>query len=506
MAQEFYSKLLSKEVFAEFAHGIIEVDDSSNLLQFRSSTDLTFNFGWMHIHQNGDTLSTFLFKVNLVRPDGTNTILMSGDTVFQLLKHRDSIHQIRVYATSLGGDSLFMRNYDWARPDWRTVYPRVLYRSDNGEWLIIGGTVKANSEYDVFAILCNPDGSVLKQNVVIEDFDKVGSRVEYLYAHNIIENDSGYIFSLRDWYGDAFSSSHIIFIDKELDFKKRIDNAQDGLAYEYNPIGFTKDTSSIYFASSRILEFEEIEAAGYDWQEIQNPTMITGMLDIEGNLMWERIMYLPKGNWLEVYSGKTVSNGDFVVCGSWQKGIERLGLIARYSEQGNLIYCYGFPLHEAPNRSALWLVDFVEDNTGALTFVGDLEVSQSFNNKDIWLLRIPGYGCDPDFFDCSIDSVITSIKLIPEKENSAPGMTLYPNPIFPGQSINLELSGVSSGMANFRWIDLNGKILHQQDVEIYENAPSLQVPSQLKAGWYLVELRDSKGITATAKVVVWKRF
>lgn len=129
LAQEFYSKLLSKEVFAEFAHGIIEVDDSSNLLQFRSSTDLTFNFGWMHIHQNGDTLSTFLLKENLVRPDGTNTMIMSGDTVFQLLKHRDSIHQIRVYATSLSGDSLLMRNYDWARPEWLTVYPRVLYRS-----------------------------------------------------------------------------------------------------------------------------------------------------------------------------------------------------------------------------------------------------------------------------------------------------------------------------------------------------------------------------------------
>ncbi len=511
-AQDYFSKLIQTGVSGEIPKSINQLNDSIYFIQFLKYSDVSFDFGWVIVSQKGDTLSTFVFEEPLVRTDGRNTMIMSEDTVFQLMKHRDSLHQIRVYATSLSGDSLFRRDYDWTRPDWLIVYPRMLYRRQNGEWLIVGTVAKGSSKYDVFAIHCAPDGTEIKRNIIIKDFEKIvpgPPKVDFLWAHNVIENDDGYIISLRDWNYDIRSSSHIIFVDHDLQLQKRIDNGFEGLGFDYNPIDFNKDSTGIYFGSSRILQWEEVEALGFDeWHDVQYYTMNIGMLDLEGNLLWEKPLLVPFGNFLNVFAGKTVRNGDFVVCGHWQQSGDHFGFVARYNDQGSMLFCYGFPLHPAPNRWANWLVDFVEDSSGALMLIGELLTAGSFNNNDIWLLRIPGYGCGPDYSLCmGIDSLlISSIKLLPEVDLNSADMTIYPNPIFPGQPIHLELSGVATGPAELRWMDMQGKQVHHEKVEIYQNAPSLQVPSHLGPGWYMIELRDREGRSVSAKVVVWQKF
>jgi hypothetical protein len=511
-AQEYYSKLLSKGIRGERPKIIVPVNDSIKIISFTSHSDFGFEFGWMQINQNGDTLSTFMFGEPRVRSDGRNTLVMSVDTVFQLMHHRDSSHHIRVYGTSLSGDSLFRRDYDWIRPDWEIVYPRILYRRQNGEWLIVGTVLKTPYSYDVWAIHCAPDGTEIKRNIIIKDFEKIvpgPPKVDYLWAHNVIENDDGYIISLRDWIADLSSSSHIIFVDFDLQLRKRIDNGYEGLGFDYNPIDFNKDSTGIFFGSSRTLQWEEVEALGFDeWHDVQYYTMNIGMLDLEGNLLWENPLLVPFGNFLNVFAGKTVRNGDFVVCGHWQQSGDHFGFVARYNDKGDLLFCYGFPLHPAPNRWANWLIDFVEDSSGGLMLIGELLTAGSFNNNDIWLLRIPGYGCGPDYSLCmSIDSLlISSIKLLPDVDPDTPDMTMYPNPIFPGQPIHLELSGVANGPADLRWMDMQGRQVHHEKIEIFENAPSLQVPSHLGAGWYLVELKDREGRSVSAKVVVWQKF
>lgn len=508
-AQEYYSKLLSHGTRGERPKSINSINDSLNIITFTSHFDSGFAYGWMMVKQNGDTLSTFMFSGPMVRADGKNSLIVSGDTIFQLMKHRDSIHHIRVYATSISGDSLFRRDYDWVRPDWLIVYPYTMYRRQNGEFLIFGTVAKGGGKYDVFAIHIAPDGTEIRRNIIIRNFERIVAgplSISYLYTHNVLENEDGYIISLRDWFHDVKSSSHIIFVDHELKLWNRVDNGAEGLGYDYNPIGFNRDSSGIYYSSSRLMEPDDIEADGQDWREVQNPTMTTGMLDLSGNLLWEHIMYVPYGNWMEPFSGKTTSNGDFVICGKWQKSGDYFGLVARFNDKGDLLFCYGFPLHPDPLRKALWLVDFVEDNSGALMLTGEVFASGPFSNKDIWLLRIPGHGCDPELMDCDIDSVVSSIRLLPDIDKSASGMTMYPNPIFPGQPIHLELSGVATGMADLRWLDMQGKQVHHEKVEIYENAPSLQVPSHLGAGWYMVELRDREGRSVSGKVVVWEKF
>jgi hypothetical protein len=463
----------------------------------------------MQVDQKGDTLSTFMFEKPTFRSDGKNAITISGDTLFQLMKHRDSTYHIRLYAHTINGDSIFRRDYDWVRPDWLILYPSNLYRTKNGEWLIIGTAAKGAGKFDVFGIHCAPDGTEISRNIIIRNFERIVAGppgISILFAHNVLENDAGFIISLRDWYADGSSSSHIIFIDRALHLFKRIDNGAEGLHWDENPIDFNHDSSGIYYSSSRFVEPAEITADGHDWRIVQNPTMTTGMLDTSGSLLWERIMYLPKGNSLETYEGKTTKNGDFVICGKWQKSADYFGLVARFNEQGDLLFCYGFPLHPDPQRDAIQMSDFVEDQTGALMLVGDVFYSGPISNKDIWLLRIPGNGCDPEYMNCNIDSIVSSIKLLPDIGQSEAGITLYPNPIFPGQPIQIELSGVATGIADLRWMDMQGKQVHTEKVEIYENAPSLQVPSHMVAGWYLSELRDREGRSVSAKVVVWQKF
>lgn len=405
-----------------------------------------------------------------------NNLLLIEDTLHSLVvMYREQGPEYRLLTHDLSGHLLDNRLVNFNRPNFKIPY----FSKTIDGWLL-NVSERINGKWRNYLVWLNE----LLEPVNIKNYTNI---IYSFQSFEMLELANGGFLIAGSYQTVDYAHEHgLILLDSTANV---IWDRRFPPPYSIGIGGLIEAGDSNFIVTYPTEDFDTIE------NDYFPPTI--QKVDSEGNVLWRHIFYniWPHEN----LSIQKMENGDIVGVGSqWNAaGTDVAGWIFRISQDGEVIWDRAIAENRYGGlRSYIW--DAIELPDGDLIFCGTLQ--DTVLNNDIpqaqintWLVRTGADGCIYEDF-CDEIAYTTSTE---EVGVFTEEFSLFPNPV--SDQVTIDAADTVAGSRSVTIYSLAGQVVKQ--IDQVSGFPYTLSLSELKAGFYLIQIKDDGKTVSTLKMV-----